>query len=178
MESETDSLHPLRSLWTWLSEMDFAVLGHGFTPDGRDYYLHVQDCLGSDPGEHLLQFTHVVRADLETRVCDDVWKRSWDDVFLSYEGWLSAGEPDGYVWGTNWSNAYPGISAVEDSDLAKEWSARLNKPFFEAILETDGFWLRLIFHSISSRKTSDDTKVISSVTMPVDTLRSRSPDED
>ncbi len=125
-----------------------------------------------------MRFTHVVRADLETRVSDDAWQSSWDDVFLSYEAWLAAGEPDGYVWGTNWSNAYPGISAVEDSDLAKEWAARLHKPFFEAILETDRFWLRLIFSSISSGKTSEETGLISSVTMPLDRLHPGRSDED
>lgn len=64
--------------------------------------------LGSDPGAHELTFTHCVRLEYETRVRDDVWSRSWSDEFVDYQAWLDAGEPDGYVWGTDWSSAYPG----------------------------------------------------------------------
>lgn len=38
---------------------------------------------------------------------DEVWPRSWSDEFSDYQRWVSAKEPDGYVWGTNWSLAYP-----------------------------------------------------------------------
>ena len=43
-------------------------------------------------------FTHCVEAECRTRVGDNVWQKSWDDLFLDYEKWIAAGEPDGYVW--------------------------------------------------------------------------------
>lgn len=147
--------------------MDFAVLWHGFTEYGRDYLIVIEDCLGDDPGQHKLFFTHCVHAFVESRVRADVWPMSWGDEFINYEKWRSSCEPEGYVWGTNWSNAYPGITAVEESTIAKEWEGRLGKSMYEITLETDRFFLRLIFHSIKSEKISDDTSTISKVTIPL-----------
>jgi hypothetical protein len=72
-------MHPLREIFQWLPEFDFAVLAHGFAPHERDYGLHIQDCLGGDPGEHMIEFTHVVRVDNETRVGDPVGFRALTD---------------------------------------------------------------------------------------------------
>jgi hypothetical protein len=100
--------HPAEDLLSWLPALDFAVLEHRIPAHGRDYAMLVQDCLGSDPGTHEVTFTHCVEFHYETRVRDDVWPVSWSDDFTDYERWMEAGEPQGYVWGTNWSNAYPG----------------------------------------------------------------------
>lgn len=78
-------MHPGRRLLNWLPGYDFALLAHGFLKCGRDYYWHIQDCLGSDPGEHEIVFSHCVQVDCQTRVLDDVWLKSWDDVFTDYE---------------------------------------------------------------------------------------------
>jgi hypothetical protein len=160
--------HAADRLLKWLSEADFAVMDHGFAPHGRDYRVVVQNAVGGDPGIHELVFTHCVHLDYETRVKDHVWPRSWTDVFIDYQRWRDAGEPDGYVWGTNWSNAYPGLSIVRDSELARRWSTRLGKPLFEVSLETDRFYLRLIFHSIRTRKLSNDVGVISQTSIPLE----------
>ena len=157
-------MNPLDELLKWLPALDFAVLTHRFAVHGRDYIICVEDCLGTNPGQHEIVFTHCVRADYETRVTDDVWPKSWSDEFTDYKQWVTAGEPHGYVWGTNWSNAYPGIRFVSDSVHAAEWSRRLGKPMFEIILETDRFSLRLIFHSIRARKLNENTATISRVT--------------
>jgi hypothetical protein len=63
-------------------------------------------------------------------------------------------EPDGYVWGTNWSVAYPGLRAVPDSAQAAEWSRRLGKQMFEATLATDRFFfaVNLSFSSFAEDK--------------------------
>ena len=154
-------MNPLDELLKWLPEVDFAVLEHRFASHGRDYVVVIEDCLGSDQGQHEVVFTHCVRADYQTRVKDDVWLKSWIDEFTDYERWTSAKEPDGYVWGTNWSLAYPGIRAVRDSVEAAEWSRRLGKQMYETTLETDRFFLRLIFHSVRSRKISEKSETIS-----------------
>ena len=153
----------LAELLEWLHPLDFAVLGHGWAEHGRDYLIVVQDMLGSDPGTHELTFTHCVRLDYETRVRDDVWPRSWSDEFVDYQAWLDAGEPDGYVWGTYWSNAYPGLSVPDHSDLADHWKRRLGKDMTEVGLETDRFFVRLVFHSVLWRKLDDDVGTISQV---------------
>lgn len=145
-------------------DLDFAVLSHGFLPHGRDYYLTVQEALCGDPGTHSLLFTHVAKATLETRVRDDVWLKSWDDVFLDYEASV---DMDGYIWGTNWSLAYPGMSALQEDSEALHWSARLGKPMYAAVIETDRFHLRLIYHSVRTRRESDDVSLIEKVVVPL-----------
>ena len=160
-------MHPLDELLQWLPDVDFAVLDHRFAEHGRDYVLLIEDCIGSNKGQHKVVFTHCVRADCETRVADNVWPESWNDEFTDYKKWVSAGEPEGYVWGTNWSNAYPGIRAIRDSAIAAEWSMRLARPMFETTLETDRFFLRLVFHSIRSRKINDRIDTISKVNIPL-----------
>ena len=164
-------MNPLDELLKWLPEVDFAVLEHRFALHGRDYSVFIEDCLSSNPGQHEIVFTHCVRADCETRVMDNVWPNSWSDEFTDYERWSGAKEPDGYVWGTNWSLAYPGIRAVRDSVEAAEWSRRLGKQMYEATLETDRFFLRLIFHSLHSRKTSEKCETISRAIIPLKRTR-------
>jgi hypothetical protein len=161
------TMHPADELLTWLSAVDFAVLKHGWPEHGRDYVVVVQDSLGGDPGTHMLIFTHCVQLDYVTRVPGELWRDSWSDEFLDYSAWERAGEPEGYVWGTNWSNAYPGLKAVKDSAPARAWSKSAGKPFHEITLETDRFFMRLVFHSIRTSKLSDDTETISRTILPL-----------
>lgn len=161
------NMHPARKLLDWLPEVDFAILSHGFQRHGRDYAFIVQDCLGGSPGEHEVVFTHCVRVDYQTRVHESLWNKSWDDLFLDHEVWKANGEPEGFVWGTNWSNAYPGLKIVEDSSIATEWSERIGKAFHEVTIETERFFIRVIFHDVRHRKLSDDVRVISAVTIPM-----------
>ena len=161
------AIESIEELMSWLPKADFAVFAHGLAPHGRDYVLIVQDCLGPNPGTHEIAFSHCVHFDYETRVRDDVWVESWSDEFIDYPAWEAAGGPSGYVWGTNWSNAYPGLTLVRNSELAAEWAERLGKEMFELTLETDRFFIGIVFHSVSSRKVSDDTSTIAAVTIPL-----------
>ena len=160
-------MHPVDDLLKLVSPADFAVFEHGFAPHGRDYVVVLQDTLGAVPGTYHVHFTHCVRAECETRVRDDVWPVSWDDVFIDHAAWEAANCPPGYVWGTNWSNAFPGITAVDASELARVWGERLRVSMFEATLETDRFLLRLVFHKIVAIRISDDTALISRFTIPI-----------
>jgi hypothetical protein len=160
-------MNPLDELFKWLPAVDFAVLEHRFAMHGRDYIVFIEDCLGSDKGQHEIAFTHCVEAIYETLVGDGVWTKSWSDEFIDYEQWITAKQPDGYVWGTNWSLAYPGLRAVPDSAQAANWSRRLGKEMFEATLATDRFSLRLIFHSLRWRKISDKSETVSKVVIPL-----------
>jgi hypothetical protein len=154
---------PLDELLKSFSAVDFAVLQHGFAGHGRDYEVIAEDGIGPSVVQYEILFTHCVRADYETRVGDADWLRSWTDEFTDYQRWTDAKEPAGYVWGTNWSLAYPGLRAVIDSEEAARWSGRLGKPMFEVELVTDRFCLRLVFHSIRSRKLNSRIDPVSQV---------------
>lgn len=157
--------HPVSALTTeWLPECDFAVLNHGFVTHGRDYQIIIQDSISARPGTHRLTFTHVVRADCQSALSAEGWSGSWDDVFLDWE--LSK-DMEGYIWGTNWSLAYPGITALIDDDEAAEWGRQIGRPMYAAMLETDRFNLRLIFHSLRSEMVADDTSLIKQVIHPL-----------
>jgi hypothetical protein len=120
-----------------LSEYDFGVTEHGFAPHGRDYRFLIEDSLCSDPGTYELIFTHVVDLKYETRVSEEIWRKSWTDEFTDYTRWKASGEPEGYVFGTDWSLAYPALGMLKESAEAQDWSSRLHLPMFAASVETD-----------------------------------------
>ncbi len=165
-------MHPLVALFDWLPDCDFGVMDHGFVPHGRDYTFLVESSMGKDPGRHQVQFTHVAELSYVTSVADDVWAKSWGEAFVDYQSWLDAGEPDGYVWGTCWSLAWPGIRAIELSAKAAAWAARLGSPMYEAEIETDRFRINLIFNGLRWAKVSDDTSTVSSVVIPLSSQES------
>jgi hypothetical protein len=163
MENRTMAEHPLRaSMREWLPQIDFGVMHYGFAPHGRDYVLILQAM-----GTYELILTHVVESHYETRVHDDVWPISWDDCLTDYAAWEAAGKPEGYVWGTNGSLAYPGLEAPDDDPTAARWSRRLGKSMFFLALETDRFRLSLIFHDARIRKLSDDDSAVRRVLNPL-----------
>jgi hypothetical protein len=150
-----------------LSEYDFGVLEHRFVPHGRDYRFLIQDFLCTDPGTFDLIFTHVVDLKYETRVDEKVWPISWADEFTDYDRWKAAGEPEGYLFGTRWSLAYPGISILSASPEAQDWSSRLQRPMYSASVETDGFCISLVFSEVRHRKVSDEVGVVRRVLIPL-----------
>lgn len=159
-------MHPLGALFEWLPDCDFGVMEHGFIPHGRDYYFIFESSMGKNPGRHQVQFTHVVDLSYISSVADEGWIKSWGETFIDYQDWLDAGEPDGYVWGTCWSLAWPGIRAIEPSVKAEAWSARMGKSMYELEIETDRFRINLVFHGLRSAKVSDETSMISRVVIP------------
>lgn len=96
-----------------------------------------------------------------------MWPLSWADVFTDYAQWEAAGHPDGYVWGTGWSLAYPGLTIVRDSELAREWSRRVEHSMFEVTLATDRFALRVIFHSVRTKKVADTVQIVNRLIIPL-----------
>lgn len=151
----------------WLGECDFGVMNHGFADHGRDYVFIIEENIGRDPGTHMLTFTHVVSLTYETLVKDEFWRKSWDDTFTDYQAYLEAGEPEGYVWGTGWSLAYPGVSAPDSTPDALRWSERLGHPMHEMSLETDRFRIGLIFHELRTKKLSPDAPTVSRAVIPL-----------
>ncbi|MBA3812340.1 MAG: hypothetical protein H0X27_11990 [Caulobacteraceae bacterium] len=155
--------NPLRGeMREWLPEFDFGVMSHGFAPHGRDYVFILQAA-----GTYELTLTHVVELNYQTRVRDDVWPISWNDTLIDYSRWEAEGSPDGYVWGTNWSLADPGLDAPNDDRVASKWSERLGLPMYAMSVETDRFRLSMVFHEARSTKLSDDASVVSRVLNPL-----------
>ncbi len=147
---------------------DVAIFEHGFTRYLRDYELVTEaGWTGDLGGQYHYLFTHCVAFSYETRVRDDVWPNSWSDVFIDYQRWLEAGEPGGYVWGTNWALAYPGWEYIEDSEAAKGWSERLGKSMHEVLIETNAYAMRVVFHDVEITKVNNDTDLIQQVTIPL-----------
>lgn len=133
---------------------------HGFLPHGRDYRFVIQDSLCRDPGTYELVFTHVVDLKYQTRVGDNVWPQSWGDEFTDYAKWTESGEPEGYVFGTDWSLAYPGITILASSPDTHNWSERLERAMHSVEIETDRFSITLVFSEARHRKLSDQTGVV------------------
>jgi len=75
--------------------------------------------------------------------------------------------PDGYVWGSNWSMAYPGLDLPDGDPTASKWSERLGRPMHAMTIETDRFSFSTIFHDVRTRKLSDDDSVLRQVTLPL-----------
>ena len=134
---------------------DNAIIEHHFTPYMRDYDIIV-DVPASKPdgtGSYiaarcLYRFTHCVLAHITTSLSDETWRTSWKDEYINYEDWEKAEAPDGFVWGVCWSNAYPGLTYIEGSELAHEWSERMGNPMHEVTIETNSHNLRLVFHDV------------------------------
>lgn len=140
---------------------------HGFSAHGRDYEFVLENAFATPPGTYRLTFTHVVELNYMTAVSDDTWRASWSDVFIEYRAWETAGEPNGYVFGTNWSLAYPGFEAIDDDPTASAWSARLGQPMHMATIETDRFKIELMYHDVRLERVNDDASTVSQVLIPL-----------
>ena len=141
---------------------DMAIVEHHFTDYMRDYDIFV-DVVGPIPGTYKSQvigrcryrFTHCVLAETKTAVRDKTWLLSWEDTFIDWQAYRDAGEPEGYVFGVKYMNAYPGLLYVTESPTAREWTGRLNKPMHEVDIETDAHNIRLVFHNVEITWTSE-----------------------
>ena len=147
------------------SLIDTAILSHGFTPNKRDYYFHIEALWQKEnyAGQYLVRFTHCYDLTYQTLGGTDFLKSSWDDCFSDYEEWIKAGEPPGYVWGTNWAIAYPGFSNVDLSNKSLEWSNRIGREMKELLVESEVYKINLIYHEWIIKKLNDETRLISQV---------------
>jgi hypothetical protein len=148
--------------------LDVAILQHGFAPFMRDYDVLVEGSWQNAHGRYLYRFTHCPEAHVTTRLKDENWRGSWSDLYTDYEQWMETGGPPGFVWGVCWSSAYPGLTYVDDSSLAAEWSKRFQKPMHEVTIETQVFHLQIVFQDVVISKLSDEVKLIDKVNIPLE----------
>ncbi|MBS0181460.1 MAG: hypothetical protein JSS39_03610 [Nitrospira sp.] len=152
---------------------DCSIVEHRFTPYMRDYDVIIETTAAApdDSGSYLegryrFRFTHCVLAKVTSTVTDMSWTRSWDDQFTDYDVWQESGEPEGYVWGVNYMNAYPGAQYLPNSEAATEWSRRLEHQMHEVQIDTNAHLILLIFHRLLLHKLAQGdytTRVLSDI---------------
>ena len=141
----------------WAADLifDSAVTSHGFVSYMRDYDVVVDvpairaDGDGSYiEGRYRYRFTHCVEAAVKTTVPPETWRKSWGDSFIDYSAWRQAGEPEGFVWGVEWADAYPGVERLSTSDSATRWSDALGRPMHGIRIETNAYAIELVCHAL------------------------------
>lgn len=152
--------------------LDVGILSHGFAPHMRDYDVVFEALWGRKQwadakGTYRLRFTHCPEARTTSALSDAGWKESWSDVFIDHAQWVGAGEPQGFVWGVCWSTAYPGLSYVDESPRAREWSVRLGKPMHEVNIETEAFKVQIVFNDFAVTKLNENVDVLDKVMFPL-----------
>jgi hypothetical protein len=129
---------------------DQALVFHGFADYLRDYELYVHVTADPRTGIHpkhlRYRFKHCVRASATTALSPQIWRDSLDERLIDYDHGVGL---DGYVWGVKFQVLYPGLSLVEDSADARQWSADLGLPFHEATIETNGHNVTLVFADLA-----------------------------
>ena len=141
-----------------LQEWDFFDQGisrHGFTAYNRDYRVEV-NFSGWDRVVHPVTylFRGCVEAHYLNLVVPNVYPTFMDDRFIDYQQWEAADCPEGFVWGVNEADAYPGWKYIEDSERASAWAEKLNLPMHEIEIETNTYRLTLVFHDLTVQSPS------------------------
>ncbi len=94
------------------------------------------------------RFKNCVRATATSAVTAQIWRKSLDERLVDYDQGVDL---DGYVWGVRWQLLYPGMRLVEDSTEAVRWTSDLDLQFHEALIETNGHNISLVFSDLSVR---------------------------
>ena len=147
--------------------LDSIVISHGFTPYGRDYDVVILIVASLPPdvpigdstgtyveGRYRYRFTHVPEAHVQSTVAPEWWDKSWDDMFIDYQAWQTAGTPEGFVWGTESADAYPGLSYLTGSGRAKRWTEAIGRDMHEIQIHTNVFLLELVCHDLQVVRTA------------------------
>jgi hypothetical protein len=87
-----------------------------------------------------------VRAVVTSAVSPEIWKRSLDERLVNYDQGHGL---DGYVWGVRWQMLFPGMKLMPTSLDAKQWSRDVDLPFHEAVIETNGHNIFLVFSDLA-----------------------------
>jgi len=129
------------------SFFDAAVVRHGFVDYMRDYEILVAGRRPPYRDWTRYHFVGCVAASASSAIAPEVYAQSLDDEYvLSGPDYPYKDDPDGFVWGVRWASAYPGLSYIEGSPVARSWADRLGVEMHEVVIETNAFALSLVFH--------------------------------
>ena len=155
---------------------DAAVLRHGFTDYMRDYDLIIGGRNGPVHRDiHHYQFVGCVEASYQSAVNPLVFTQSLPDAFVfAGPDYPDQDDPDGFVWGVRQSNAYPGLTYLDQGERAQHWTNQLGRRMHEITLETEAFHLRLVFADIRYALIGDEPAVQrdNDMPLPVDDMTS------
>jgi hypothetical protein len=150
------------------SLIDTAILRHAYAANKRDYCFHIEALWKENyAGQYLVSFHHCYEMIFNVITGKETILQSWDDCFVDYEKWEKAGNPEGYVWGSNFMLAYPGFSLVKDSEMAKKWTGLLGKEMKELKVEAEIFEIRLVFYNWEISKLNNEVGLISKLIHPL-----------
>ncbi|MDQ0616757.1 YxiG-like protein [Arthrobacter globiformis] len=131
---------------------DQSIVFHGFAEHMRDYDVFVlvtaDPSTGIKPEYRRYRFTHCVRATVTSAIPPSVWIRSLDERLLDYRAFMESSDIDGYVWGVNHQDLYPGITLLDGSAEAADWTQQVGIPFHEARIEANGHNVELVFSDL------------------------------
>jgi hypothetical protein len=149
--------------------IDCIIFSHGFTPYKRDYYFHIET-IWKEPyaGQYILIFRHCYEMWYKPFTKPETLVESWEDHFINMDSYEKAGEPEGYVWGTNIICVYPGFTEIKESVKAAEWTKRLNIPMKEVQLEAEIFQFNFVYFDWTLKKINDINDTVSQFTFPLD----------
>lgn len=148
--------------------IDSVIHAHGFMPYKRDYFF-LLETIWKEPfaGQYLLTFRHCYEMWYKPLTSAEILIESWDDHFINMDTYEKAGEPEGYVWGTNIIGAYPGFTQIINSAKVADWSKKLDKPMQEVQLEAEIFQFNFIFHDWKLKKLNDTTDTVKQFVFPL-----------
>jgi hypothetical protein len=126
---------------------DNDLVYHGFTCYMRDYELIVFQ--SADPRSGIaprhLRFLFRICPEVSVRsvVRPEVWSRSMDDALLSQRHVTRQSE--GYIWGVQCQELYPGATVMGDSERARSWAGQVGVEFHEVEISANAHQISLVF---------------------------------
>lgn len=135
-----------------LEEMfDHTLVHHGFTTYMRDYEMIVWKPADQHSGIESRYMRFLFRscpeAVVRSALDPETWTRSMDEELIKAQPVTM--ESTGYVWGVRYQELYPGAEIVENSELARRWTAQVGVPFYEVNIKANAQHIKLIFADLA-----------------------------
>jgi hypothetical protein len=148
---------------------DAVVLRHGFTDYMRDYDIIVGARNGPPNTDvHKYQFVGCVEAHYQVKLREGFTQSLSDEYVYSGPDYPDKEEPDGFIWGVRFAEARPGLAYVENGERAEYWSRALGRKMHEILLETNAYYLRLVFADVRYAFLGHKPQVVLTKDMPLE----------
>jgi hypothetical protein len=154
---------------------DAAIVRHGFTDYMRDYEIIVAARNGPPNTDvHKYQFIGCVEAHYQTKLNGGFAKSLSDEFVYSGPDYPDKDDPDGFIWGVRFADAYPGIEYLENGERAEYWSGLMGGKMHEITVETNAYLLRLVFADVRYAFVGNEPEVVLPKDMPLSTIEKTS----
>jgi len=147
---------------------DAAIVRHGFTDYMRDYEVIVAARNGPPNTDiHKYQFIGCVESHYQTKLERGLAQSLADEFVYSGTDYPDKKEPDGFIWGVRFAEAYPGMEYLETGDRAEYWSRLLGRTMHEVSIETNVYLLRRVFADVRYAFLGNEPEVVLPRDMPL-----------